>query len=240
MACLPSNMAAVLYNKTEGQIVSITVETLGVLYILENGTDEIKDVSDLAGKTVYGSGKGGSPEYILDKILEENGVTGVKIEWLSNHADVASTFMAKEGSVALLPEPFVTVVTSKNENAKVALDINNLWQEATGLDLPMGVLVCQKSFVEERGADLETFLKDYEDSVNFVNDNPKEAGEKIAEWGFIQDPVVAEKSIPGSNIVFYRDGEDSEQMLKAFFAVLHEMNPLSVGGKLPDDGLYFK
>ena len=239
MACLPSNMASVLYNKTGGQIVALTVETLGVLYILENGTDEIKELSDLSGKTIYGSGKGGTPEYILKKVFEKMEIEDVTVEWLSNHSDVASTFMAKEGSIALLPEPFVTVVTSKNENIRVALDVNNLWYGATGLDLPMGVLVCQRKFLEERGDDLLIFLRDYEESVNFVNENIKEAGEKIAQWGFIEDPLIASKSIKGSNIVFYSEPEISERMLKAFFVVLFEMDPQSIGGKLPDSGLYY-
>jgi NitT/TauT family transport system substrate-binding protein len=240
LACVPSNLAAVLYNKTQGQIVAISVETLGVLYLIENGGETIQSMADLAGKTVYGSGKGGSPEYILQKLLNEAGVTDVTIEWMANHSDVASTLMANQGSIALLPEPFVTVVTSKNPALRVAIDLNEGWVEATGLDLPMGVLVATKSFVEERGDDLAIFLKDYRASVDFVNNNPEEAGAAISEWGFIADPLVATKAIPGSNIVLYEeDTSVSKEMLESFFGVLFEMNPASIGGVMPDEGLYY-
>jgi NitT/TauT family transport system substrate-binding protein len=240
MACLPSNVAAVLYNKTQGQIVAISVETLGVLYLVENGGQTVNSISDLAGKTVYGSGKGGSPEYVFQKLLNEAGVTDVKIQWMANHSDVASTLMANTGAIGLLPEPFVTVVTLKNPALRVAVDLNEGWLEATGLDLPMGVLVATKSFVEERAEDLEVFLKDYRASVDFVNNNPEEAGVAISQWGFIADPAVATKAIPGSNIVLYEeDTSVSKEMLKNFFQILFEMNPASVGGALPDDGLYY-
>jgi NitT/TauT family transport system substrate-binding protein len=240
LACVPSNLAAVLYNKTQGQIVAISVETLGVLYLVENGGETIQSIADLAGKTVYGSGKGGSPEYILQKLLNEAGLTDVTIEWMANHSDVASTLMANQGSIALLPEPFVTVVTSKNPALRVAVDLNEGWVEATGLDLPMGVLVATKSFVEERGDDLAIFLKDYRASVDFVNNNPEEAGAAISQWGFIADPTVATKAIPGSNIVLYEeDTSVSKEMLESFFGVLFEMNPASIGGAMPDEGLYY-
>ncbi len=240
LACVPSNLAAVLYNKTQGQIVAISVETLGVLYLIENGGETIQSMADLAGKTVYGSGKGGSPEYILQKLLNEAGLTDVTIEWMANHSDVASTLMANQGSIALLPEPFVTVVTSKNPALRVAVDLNEGWVEATGLDLPMGVLVATKSFVEERGDDLAIFLKDYRASVDFVNNNPEEAGAAISQWGFIADPLVATKAIPGSNIVLYEeDTSVSKEMLESFFGVLFEMNPASIGGAMPDEGLYY-
>jgi len=243
MACVPSNIAAVLYNKTGGKIVSISVETLGILYVVENGTQNIKSIDDLAGKTIYASGKGGSPEYILQKLLAQGGtkpVTDANVQWLASHTDVATSLMAEQGSVALLPEPFVTVVTSKNPAVSVSLDCNALWADVTGQDLPMGVLVAQKSFIEERASDLEIFLQDYRDSVDFVNNSPAEAAQLIAKWGFIADPAVAEKAIPNCNIVLYdEDTSVSKDMLKAFYQVLFEMNPASVGGALPDDGLYY-
>lgn len=239
MACLPSNMASVLYNKTEGAVVVVSVNTLGVLYIVENGTQNVTSVADLSGKTIYGSGKGAGPEFILQELLNKAGVTDVKIEWMANHSDAASSCMAKEGSLALLPEPFVTVVGAKNEAIHVAIDLNASWAEVTGVDLPMGVIIAQKSFVEERGDDIAVFLADYRESVDFVNSSP-DAGQAIADWGFIENPVVAQKSIPNSNIVLYEDDFDvTKSMLEAYFQVLFNMNPASLGGKIPDENFYY-
>ena len=239
MACLPSNMASVLYNKTEGAVVVVSVNTLGVLYIVENGTQTVASVEDLAGKTLYGSGKGAGPEYILQELLDAAGVTDVNIQWMANHSDAASSCMANEGSLALLPEPFVTVVGSKNEAIHVAIDLNASWAEVTGVDLPMGVIIAQKSFVEERGDDIAVFLADYRKSVDFVNTS-EDAGQAIADWGFIEDPIVAQKAIPNSNIVLYEeDFGATKTMLEAYFQVLFKMNPASLGGAMPDENFYY-
>jgi len=239
MACLPSNMASVLYNKTEGAVVVVSVNTLGVLYIVENGTETVATVEDLAGKTIYGSGKGAGPEFILQELLDKAGVTDVNIEWMANHSDAASSCMAKEGSLALLPEPFVTVVGAKNPAVHVAIDLNASWADLTGVDLPMGVIIAQKSFVEERGDDIAVFLADYRESVDFVNTSP-EAGAAIAEWGFIADAKVAQMAIPNSNIVLYEDDrEATKSMLEAYFQVLFKMNPASLGGAIPDENFYY-
>lgn len=239
MACLPSNMASVLYNKTEGAVVVVSVNTLGVLYIVENGTQTVASVEDLAGKTLYGSGKGAGPEFILQELLDKAGVTDVDIQWMANHNDAASSCMANEGSLALIPEPFVTVVGAKNPDVHVAIDLNASWADVTGVDLPMGVIIAQKSFVEERGDDIAVFLADYRESVDFVNSSP-DAGAAIAEWGFIADAAVAQKAIPNSNIVLYEDDfEATKSMLEAYFQVLFNMNPASLGGAIPDEGFYY-
>ena len=229
IACLPSNLAAVLYNKTQGNIKVLTVNTLGVLYILEKG-------EDIQVNTIYASGKGGVPEYVLEKVLKEK---AANIEWMANHSDVASTFMTKENAISMLPEPFVTLVMSKDPGAKILLDLNEEWESITGQDLPMGVIVVQKTFIQERENDLKKFLEDYEKSVNFVNKDTAEAAKAIAEWGFIQDPIIAEKSIKGSNIVFYEDREESKSLLENFYRVLFEMNPLSIGGEMPNEDFYY-
>lgn len=239
MACLPSNMASVLYNKTEGAVVVISVNTLGVLYIVENGTETVASIEDLSGKTIYASGKGAGPEFILQELLNTAGVTDANIEWLANHSDAMSSCVANEGSLALIPEPFVTVVAAKSPGVHVAIDLNKSWSLATGVDLPMGVIIAQKSFVEERGDELGVFLADYRASVDFVNESP-EAGAAIAEWGFIADPVVAQKAIPNSNIVLYEnDRAATKSMLEAYFQVLFKMNPASLGGAIPDDNFYY-
>lgn len=240
IAAVPSNLAAVLYNRTEGQIKVISPITLGVLYVVENGTSDIKSAEDLKGKTVYASGKGGAPEYILEAVLDEVSLepSDVNVKWLSNHSDVISSLMKEKGRIAMIPEPFVTVVSMKSENVKASLDMNELWKDAEGKDLPMGVLVAGKDFVEKRADDLDVFMDDCEKSVEFVNDRPKEASQLISKWGFIPDAAVAEKAIPECNIVFYRDAKESREMLDTFYKTLYRMNPKSLGGAYPGDDFY--
>ena len=244
VAALPSNMAAVLYNKTEGQVVAVSPIALGVLHILGNNVD-ITDASQLRGQTVVASGQGGTPEYVLQKVVEAAGLKlyeDVQVEWLANHAEVNTKLLSQEGTIAMIPEPFVsTALAAGKDGVAEVFDMNTLWKDATGQELPMGVLVARKAFVEEKGDDLKVLLNDLKSSVDFVNGSPEEAAQLIVEKGFIGKAEIAEAAIPNCHIVLYAGDKASEgaEILKTFNQTLFEMNPQAVGGKLPGDDLYY-
>lgn len=245
VAAVPSNLAAVLYNKTQGQIVAVSPIALGVLYILGNDAD-VMEVKDLAGKTIVASGQGGTPEYALQKVLEYAGLKiyeDVQVEWLANHAEVNTKLQTQAGTIAMLPEPFVsTALSTGNATVSTIFDMNTLWAEATGEGFPMGVLIVQKSFVEERNGDLKVLLSDLADSVAFVNEATDEAAALIVEKGFIGKAEIAKAAIPGCNIVLYTGEEGTKlgaSILKTFNQTLFEMAPSSVGGKVPGEDLYY-
>lgn len=244
VAAVPSNLAAVLYNKTEGEIVAVSPIVLGMLHILGNNTD-IESVEDLKGKTIIASGQGGTPEYVLQKILEDNGLKiyeDVNVQWLANHSEVNTKLLSEEGTIAMVPEPFVsTALSAGKDSVKDLFDLNELWEDATGEELPMGVLIARKSFVEEREGDLKVLLSDLEKSVDYINEASDEAVALIVEKGFIGKAEIAKKAIPNCHIVLYAgdDAEKGASMLKTFNETLFEMNPASIGGKLPDEELYY-
>lgn len=240
VAAVPSNLGAVLNNKTKGGITMLAVNTGGVLYLLENGSD-VKSINDLKGKTILASGKGGAPEYILDRLLSDAGLDPAKdvtIQWMANHADVSSTMMTQKGSVALLPEPFVTVTESKSADITTALDLNKLWKDKYNQELPMGALIARADFVKDRGDDLKIFLKDYEDSVKKVNKDPAAAAKIVSEKGIISDEKTAEAAIPKCNIIFL-PGDQAKAALQPFYDVLFKMDPASLGGAMPGDDFYY-
>lgn len=246
MAAVPSNMAAVLYNKTKGEVVAVTPIAMGMLQILANDT-EIDEVSQLKGKTIVASGQGGTPEYVLEKVLASEGLTiyeDVQVDWLANHSEVSTKLLSQKGTVAMLPEPFVStaIAAGKDSNVQSVFDLGSLWEEATGEDLPMGVLVAQKAFVEERSGDLEILLKDLEKSVDFVNKDDG-AAEKVVEKGFIGKAEIAKTAIPGCGISYFtgKDGvEKGKRILSTFNKTMFEMDPASIGGKLPDENFYYE
>ena len=244
VAAVPSNLASVLYNKTEGDVVAISPIALGMLHILSNDVD-LDDVKDLKGKTIVASGQGGTPEYVLQKVLEDAGLTiydDVQVQWLSNHSEVNTKLLTVEGTIAMVPEPFVsTALAAGKDDVEDEFDLNVLWKEATGEDLPMGVLVARKSFVEERADDLKVLLYDLGNSVNFVNEKKDEAAKLIVEKGMIGKEAIAKAAIPNCHIVLYAgdDAEAGKAMLKTFNETLFNMNKASIGGKLPNDDLYY-
>lgn len=245
VAAVPSNLAAVLYNKTEGDIVAVSPIALGMLQILGNNAD-VQEVSDLAGKTIIASGQGGTPEYVLQKVLQDNGLTiyeDVNVQWVANHSEVNTQLLSQEGTIAMIPEPFVSTALAQGQEGVTKLfDLNELWEEATGQQLPMGVLVATRSFAEDRSDDLKVLLSDLQASVDYVNDSPTEAAKAIVEHGFIGDEAIAEAAIPNCHIVLYTGDNAAEgiEMLKTFNQTLYDMDPASVGGALPDENLYYQ
>ena len=241
MACVPANLASVLYNKTEGQIVTLAVNTLGVIYIVENG-NAVQSMADLAGKTIVAAGKGSTPEYALRYLLSENGIdtdTDVTIDWKSEHAECVAALASGAATIALLPQPFVTVAQTKIEGLRVALDLTAEWDALdNGSGLITGVVVARKSFVEEHPAAVSAFLQDYAASVDWVNGNNADAAQLISEYGIVEAAPVAEKALPHCNIVCIT-GEEMGAKLSGYLQVLFDAEPTSVGGKLPGDDFYY-
>ncbi len=244
IAAVPTNLASTLYNKTEGGVQLAALNTLGVLYIVENG-DTIHSMADLAGKTIYATGAGSTPEFALNYLLEQNGLqagTDVQVEYKTEHSELATLLASGQADIALLPQPFVTSVLNQNEQVRVALDLTEEWEKATqgASVLTMGCVVVQKSFAEEHPEALAQFMAEYEASVNFVNDpvNLETAAQYTEDFDIIA-AAVAQKAIPQCNIVFMT-GEEMQQATQGFLEVLFEADPASVGGKLPDEGFYYQ
>ena len=240
MACVPANLAAVLYNKTEGEIEVLAVNTLGVLYIVENG-ESVHSIADLRGKTIVAAGKGSTPEYALRYLLTENGIDpdhDVTIDWKSEHSECVAALASGQASIALLPQPFVTVAQSKIDGLRMALDLTAEWDKLdNGSALITGVIVARSEFVEAHPAAVGSFLTAYAASVDWVNANTADAAALIGEYGIV-DAAVAEKALPYCNIVCLTGGEMKDK-LSGYLKVLSEAEPFSVGGTLPGDDFYY-
>ena len=244
IAAVPANLASVLYNNTEGQVQVLAINTLGVLYIVENGSS-IQSVSDLAGKTIYASGKGSTPEYALNYILSANGIdpeADVTIEWKSEHSECVAALAADEDGIAMLPQPFVTTAQAQNEALRIALDLTEEWN-ALQADaespsaLLTGVAVVRTAFAEEHPEAVNAFLDSYQESVDYVNANLSDAAALIEKYDIVP-AAVAEKALPYCNIAFI-EGSEMQEKLSGYLNVLFEQNPVSVGGALPADDFYY-
>lgn len=240
IAAVPANLASVLYNNMDGGVNVLAINTLGVIYIVESG-DTVSDISDLKGKTIYASGKGATPEYALNYILSQNAInpeSDVAIEWKSEHAECLAALMAEENAIAMLPQPFVTTAQAKSANIRVALDLNEEWDKLdTASSMLTGVVVVRKEFAETNPAAVEAFMKHYEESVKYVNENIEEAAALIEKYDIVP-AAVAVKALPNCNITFIA-GDEMKQKLSGYLAVLFEQNPKSVGGALPSDDFYY-
>ena len=241
IAAVPVNLAAALYNKTQGKVTMIAVNTLGVLYVLENG-DSVKSVADLAGKTLYAIGQGATPEYILNYLLEKSGVAGkVTVQYMTDQSELATLLAADQQGVklAMLPEPSVTAALLKNKDLRVALDLTAEWNKISGgTQLVQGCLVVRNDVLSKDRAAVDAFLKEYAVSTAFTNDQPADAAKLMEAFGVLPSAAAAQAAIKKCNIVCLT-GADMKSSASAMLATLFAADPKSVGGKLPGGDFYY-
>lgn len=241
MALVPANVAAVLYQKTDGDVEVIDINTLGVLYMV-TGTAQVSSIADLRGKTVCLTGKGTTPEASLRYLLEANGLSeeDVALEFKSEATEVAAILAENPDAVGLLPQPFVTAACMQNESLKVVLDINGEWTRVQGDDNGMvtGVTVVRREFLEENPAAVEAFLKEHAASAAAINEDPAAGAVLAVEAGIVAKEPIAQKAIPQCNITCVT-GEEMKAALSGYLKVLNDFNAELVGGALPGDDFYY-
>lgn len=238
IAAVPTNLAATLYNKTQGGIEVLAVNTLGVLYLIENG-ETVKSLSDLAGKTVYLPGSGSNPEYVLKTLLELAGLMDkVTLDYTYATPDELTAALASgKASLGVLPEPKVTAAMTKNAELKVALDFSKEWKALTGTELVQGCIIARKAFIAEHPVAVRNFLAAYEASVNTLNSDPDSGAAAVVAAGIAANETLVKNALPRCNIT-YLVGDDMRRGLTEFWGALFAQVPASIGGAMPDDGIF--
>ena len=243
IALLPSNVASILYQKTNGGVTVIDINTLGVLYMV-SGDSSITGVEDLAGKTIYLTGKGTTPDYVLHYILSGNGMdadSDCTLEYKSEATEVAALLAENSDAIGLLPQPFVTAACAQNDALSVILDMNAEWEKLQGEDgsrLVTGVTVVRNEFLQEHENAVATFMEEHQASAQSMNSDVENGAKLAVASEIIAKEPIALKAIPKCNIT-YIDGADMKQALSGYLEVLYEQNPESIGGAMPGDDFYY-
>lgn len=238
IAVLPTNVAAMLYNKgVDYQLIG--VNTWGVLYLVENQAG-VSTWDDLKGREVTLFSKGSSPDVVFRYLLAENGLTeeDVDIEYMASHIELSQMMIAGKKTLGLLPEPMVTMVQMKNPDLSIAMNLQDAWQEAADMAFPQGCLVARKGLIEERPEVVEAFLTAYDEASVWVNDHGEEAGALAESYELGMTAPMAQKAIPRCNIRLGKSYDVMETVDK-YLTVLYEFSPQEVGGKVPDEGFYY-
>ena len=244
IALVPANVSSVLFNKTKGAVSVIDINTLGVLDIVASD-DSIQSIGDLKDRTVYLTGKGTTPDYVLHYLMEANGLTedDVKLEYKSEATEVAAVLKEQPDAIGLLPQPFVTAACMQNENLKIVLDLTVEWDNANQKNgsesrLVTGVTIVRNEFLEEHPEAVSVFLEEHLTSADFAEAHASEASVLVADLGIIEKAPIAEKAIPYCNLVCIT-GDYMRTCLEGYLQVLYDQNPASVGGAMPTDEFYY-
>lgn len=239
IALVPANLASVLYNKTQGGVTAIDINTLGVLYCV-TGDSSVKSIKDLAGKTVITTGQGATPEYSLRYLLDQNGITDCTIEFKSEATEVAAVLAEDPTQIAVLPQPFVTVACAQNEAIAPAFALEDEWQTLTdGLGMVTGVTIVRNDFLKEHPAAVSTFISEHQASVNAANSDLDTTAALVVANDIIGKEPIAKKAIPSCNVVCIT-GDSLKTNLSAYLEVLYNYDAKAVGGNLPGEDFYFK
>lgn len=239
IALVPANAAAAFYQKTEGKVAVIGINTLGVLYLV-TGAENVQDMEDLSGKTIYLTGKGTTPEYVLKHLLAENGLTDkCSLEYKSEASEVAALLAENPDAVGLLPQPFATAACMQNEKLKAILDMNEEWDKIHDKTSRMvtGVTLVRKEVLESRPEDVKDFLEEQAKSVDCIAADTERIALLTVNAGIVAKEQIALKAIPKCNIVCIT-GEEMKEALSGYLQVLYDADPASVGGKLPEEDFY--
>ena len=237
---IPANLAATLYQKTNGGIQAVAVNTLGVLYVVEQG-DTVHSMADLKGRTILSTGKGTTPEYVLRYLLTANGLDpdkDVDIQYYSEATEVTAQMAAMQDAIAVLPQPYVTAAGLKDDTLRVALDLTAEWDKVADTQLITGVTVVRKAYAEEHPDVVATFLADYAQSVNAANTDLDGTAALCEEQGVVAKAAIAKKALPNCNIVCLT-GEELKADVSGYLQVLYDADPAAVGGTLPGEDFYW-
>lgn len=244
VAACPTNLAATLYHKTNGAVQLLALNTLGVLHVV-TADESIQSVQDLAGRTIYATGQGSVPEYALDYILAQNGLSdSVTVEYVAEHSELATMLAVGSAQIGVLPEPHVTSALMQNESLRAALDVTALFEDAARVDgkedmvLSMGCVIVRRAYAQEHPEALAQFMADYAASVEMVNADVSGAAQLVQKHGILPKAAVAERAIPNCHIVFIT-GEAMRAQIEPLYQLLYAANPASVGGAMPDDAFYY-
>jgi len=242
IALVPANVASILYQKTEGGISVINVNTLGVLYMV-SGDTTVTGMEDLKGRTVYLTGKGTTPDYVLRYLMAKNGLTesDCVLEYKSEATEVAALLAEDPNAIGLLPQPFVTAACAQNQALGVVLDMNEEWNRVnteTGSGMVTGVTVVRNDFLKEYPEAVAQFLTDHEQSATAINEDVETGALYAVEKGIIAKEPIAQKAIPKCNITCMT-GDEMKKALKGYLEALYEQSPEAVGGSLPAEDFYY-
>jgi len=239
IAALPTNAAANVYNKTNGGVQIIAINTLGVLYVVTNNVN-ITSVADLEGKTIYCPAQ--NPLFITKYIIEKNGLTikvSVDSSTYATPDALRAAVIAGKVDIAVLPEPMVTIAKSNNADLKVSLDLTEEWNKVSdGKQLVQGCVVVRTEFAKQFPGSVDQFLKEYKASIEALNEDPATGATYVKEFGIFANDKVAVKAIPNCNIA-YLDGKEMKAAMKNFLDAMNSIAPASIGNAIPGDDFYY-
>lgn len=241
IAIIPSNLAAQAFNK-DLKYTILGTPTWGTMYL--TSSEDINSFEELKGKEIYCFGKGLTPDLALRYVLSSKGIDpdlDVDIVYLNSAAEMGPAFLSGKTNLAVLPEPLLTMIQMKNENAKIIYDLNQEWGRASGAakGFPQSSLVIKTELMDNNMEFVESFIESFQASRKWAIENPKDLGQYAEELEISVSKEIINKGIRWTNPEDFHI-KDSILEYEAYYKAIIDFAPDFIGGKIPSEDLYFK
>lgn len=240
LAIVPSNMASIAYNKTSNYQIVGTVG-LGSFYLVSS--ENINDWDDLIGKEIGNTGKGLTPDITLQTILTSKKIDkdSVDFSYVNAMNELVPLLVTDKLKTGIVAEPALTSLLEKKSDIKVVKSLNDEWKNISGLKsgYPQSTLIVKTSFAKDNPEFVEKFIEEIKDSIDWANESSNLVGEYAKEVGVTTEPSVINKCIERANLEFINI-ENMKDEYKNYYQVLFDFDAKTVGGKLPDEEIYYK
>ncbi len=241
IAIVPSNMAAIAYNKTKNYQIAATTG-FGSFYIIS--TEDLKSYNDLKGKTILNMGKGLTPDITAQSILKDRGInitSDVTFNYVNGVPELVPMVVSGKEKIAVVPEPALTALMEKKKDVKIFKSLNDEYKTLNNSEygFPQATLIVKKSFLAENKEFVNSFLSNVEKSVIWANKNKKDLAAYCESIGVSTEKGIIENSLDRANIK-YAFVKNTIEEYKKYYKKLFDFNPKSVGGTMPDEGIFME
>lgn len=237
IGALPTNLAAILYNKKKDYAL-IAITGNGSLYLISS-RDDIVSLKDLKGKKIYNIGRSSTPGFLFNHLLKNNNINSddLEIDFKFNHIELAPMLIAGKADSGILPEPLVTNVLNANKKMKIVIDLQKEYKKLHSKSYPLSCIVARKDFIKKNPEFIRSFQESVKASISWVQNNPAEAGELGKELGLGITGELISDAVSRLNLSFKTSLESKSDLL-LYYKILFASNPNSIGGEIPSDDFF--
>lgn len=239
---VPSNVAAIAYNKGIGYKLAATVG-FGSFYLISSDAS-VNSLEDLKGKDVYNVGQGLTPDLVFKILLENSGINPNKdltLSYVNSASELAPLFIEGKAKYAVVPEPMLTQIMMKKPETKIVASLNKLWEgmSDSNMGYPQSSVIVKDSLVNNNFNDLKKILDEIEISTKWANENKEEAGAYAEEVGITGKKEIIAKSLERANLE-YTSAVDSESAYIGYYNKIYSLEPKAIGGKKVNEEIFLQ
>ena len=240
IALIPTDMAAKVYNKNSSYQICASIGQ-GSYYLVTSDPEVTGFNSTLINKEIAIAGESSMTDNIVKAILKKNNIdeTLVKFKYTNTVPELVKTLTLGEIYTGIVPETSLTSLLYKHSGLKILASINDAYENTFDISegYPQFSVIVRKDFAKNNKEYVNKFLSKLKESIEFVNNNPLQAGAYGEELKIPIKPQILSKAIKRCNLKFI-EIDKFKQNYEYFFDILYNYNNEAVGGTVPDESIY--